>query len=228
MLSERLKMVADMVDKCRFVADIGTDHAYLPIYLIKNGIAERAVAADISSGSCKKALDNIRRSGLEDYIEVRCGNGLEVMTEDEIPDTIVISGMGGMLAIDVLKSHKCGSLAPCLVLQVQRDICAVRKHIISSGYKIKAEDMLREDGKLYTAISAVKGRDTEYTELEYMFGRYLLKSKAPLLREYIEYEHKKILNVLSRLEKMDGEDIKKRRTELERLSVLQKEALECL
>lgn len=228
MLSERLKMVAGMVAPCDYLADIGTDHAYLPIYLIKNGTVKRAVAADISAGSCEKAQRNITANKLNSLIEVRCGNGLAVMGENEIPDTIVIAGMGGMLAIDVLKSHISGSSAQCLVLQVQRDIYAVRKHLHKTGYIIADEQMLKEDGKVYIAILAKKGGSEQYSELEYHFGRFELMRKSPVLKEYIEIEHNKIVKVLNSLLNKHSEEIEIRKAELNALAALQEEALKCL
>jgi tRNA (adenine22-N1)-methyltransferase len=227
-LSERLKMVADMVEPCDLVADIGTDHAYLPIYLYKNGIINRAVAADISKGSCDKAIKNIKAHGLGEHIEVRCGNGLAVFGADECPDTIVIAGMGGMLAIEVLKSHSCGKNAKRLVLQVQRDIYAVRKYLHTIGYKIIAENMLREGGKYYTAMAAVKGDDEVYSEADYHFGKILLRNGNKVLKEYIEFEHNKINKVLSSLENMSGDEIEVRKKELEAMASIQREALKCL
>lgn len=228
MLSARLKMVADMVKPCDLMADIGTDHAYLPIYLIKNGIIKQAVAADISRGSCDKAERNIRANHLENYIEVRCGNGLKVMGQEEIPDTIVIAGMGGMLAINVLNSHKCGSSTQRLILQVQRDIYAVRKHLHAKGYRIEDENIIKEDGKVYTAMAAVKGDEAPYTEAEYYFGRLLLAEKNPVLKEYIAFENNKIKNVLASLKDKHSEEIEIRKAQLKWLNNIQKEALKCL
>lgn len=227
-LSARLNMVAAMVKPCDFLADIGTDHAYLPIYLYKKGVIKCAVAADISKGSCDKAKENINLHGLNNYIDVRCGNGLDVIKENEQPDVIVIAGMGGMLAIDVLNSGKCTGSAAQLVLQVQRDIDKVRRYIHSIGYKIEAEDILKEDGKIYTAISAVKGKDTVYTEGDYYFGKLLIESKNPILKEYIEFEHNKLNRVLSSLNDKNTEEINVRRRELGRMIDIQEEVLKCL
>lgn len=227
-LSKRLRMVADMTRSCDLLMDVGTDHGYLPIYLTQKGTIKRAIASDVSKGSCEKAERNVLAHHLKDKIQVRCGNGLEVLAKDEMPDCIVMSGMGGMLAIDVLKSAYQGSIAPRLVLQVQRDIYAVRKHLHKTGYKIICEDMLKEDNKVYVAMAAVKGEDAAYTEVQYHFGKLLLESKNQILKEYIAYEHNKIINVLSSIEHMQTEETEERKIELKKLSNLQKEALECL
>lgn len=206
MLSKRLKQVADMVKKCNVIADIGTDHGYIPIYLVKNGIAKRAVAADISPGSCKKAQLNIGISHLSDLIDVRCGNGLEVIEKGEKIDAIVIAGMGGLMTISVLESSKdTVEGAEQLVLQPQRDIDKVRRYLHSIGYKITDEKMIVESDKFYNIINAEKGNE-EYNDIEYLFGRKLIESKSSVLNEYVEREDNKILKVLENLENKEMKD----------------------
>lgn len=203
MLSERLNMVADMVAKCGVMADIGTDHGYIPIYLVKNNIVRSAVAADISQGSCNKARVNIDLSGLGDKIDVRCGNGLEVIAKGEKVNAIVIAGMGGLMAISVLESNKEAVENACqLVIQPQRDIDKVRRYLHSIGYYIEDENMLREKDKFYTAISAFKGNE-KYNDIEYMLGKKLIEKKSSALKEYAEYENNKVLNILKNMEERD-------------------------
>ena len=165
MLSKRLQKVADTVNKSNIVADIGTDHAYVPIYLVKNKVANKAIAADISQGSCKKAQLNVNNKHLNHLIDVRCGNGLEVIKADEIIDTIIIAGMGGLMTISVLESNKKAvNNARQLVLQPQKDIYKVRQYVHSIGYKITNETMLVDNNKYYNIINAEKGIE-KYTEL---------------------------------------------------------------
>lgn len=200
MLSKRLQQVADTVIKTDIVADIGTDHAYIPIYLVKKGIVKKAVAADISKGSCKKAQININSSHLENLIDIRCGNGLEVINKGEKINSIIIAGMGGLMAISVLKSNKeAVNNAEQLVLQPQRDIDKVRRYVHKVGFKIADEKMLIDSDKFYTIINAVKGEES-YTEIEYMFGKRLIESKSLVLKEYIKIELNKLLMVLKNME----------------------------
>lgn len=199
MLSKRLKQVADTVINTEILADIGTDHAYIPIYLVKKGIVKKAIAADISKGSCQKAQLNINVSHLNNLIDVRCGNGLEVIENDEKIGAIVIAGMGGLMAISVLESNKIAvANASQLVLQPQRDIDKVRRYVHSVGYKIADEKMLIDGDKFYTVINAIKGNE-HYTEIEYLFGKKLIESKSEVLKEYIEIELNKLLIVLKKM-----------------------------
>ncbi len=199
MLSKRLQKVADTVNKSNIVADIGTDHAYVPIYLVKNKVANKAIAADISQGSCKKAQLNVNNKHLNHLIDVRCGNGLEVIKADEIIDTIIIAGMGGLMTISVLESNKKAvNNARQLVLQPQKDIYKVRQYIHSIGYKITNETMLVDNNKYYNIINAEKGIE-KYTELEYLFGKILIENKSIILKEYVNIELNKIITVLKNM-----------------------------
>lgn len=229
MLSRRLNTVVSQVKKCKLLADIGTDHGYVPIYLVKNNIADKAIAADISKGSCDKAKTNISLYGMSNSIQVRCGNGLEVINEDEAVETIIISGMGGLLTIEVLKSNTSAvDRASQLILQPQRDIEKVRMYLHSIGFKIINEEMLFESGKYYTIINAVKGNDNKYTEIEYYFGKFLLKNKSDVLKQYLEHEYKKINIVLDNINNNASEDATKRKMEIEKLKEIYEEGLKCL
>ncbi len=209
------------------LADIGTDHGYLPIYLIKNNIIERAVAADISKGSCDKAYRNIALHNMDRYIDVRCGNGLEVISEGDKTDCIVIAGTGGLLAINILQSNpNVVNNASQLVLQPQRDIDKVRLYIHSVGFKIADENMIKEKGKYYTVINAVKGSES-YTPLEYLFGRTLIKKRSPVLKEFAKEELYKIMNILENMQKSNKTE-KAKYKELTELSELYEEVLKCL
>ena len=229
MLSNRLKNVVSQVNTGNLIADIGTDHGYVPIYLIKNSIAKKAIAADISKGSCDKAKTNISLYRLNDKIDVRCGNGLEIIKDSEIIDTIIISGMGGLLTIDVLKSNeKAVKNANQLILQPQRDIERVRAYLHSINYKIINEEMLMESGKYYTIINAVKGSDEEYSEIEYYFGKFLLNKKSAVLKKFIDHEYKKINIVLDNISNNAVENADERISQLKHLKSLYEEALKCL
>lgn len=227
MLSKRLQQVADTVKKSNTIADIGTDHAYIPIYLIKNGIAKRAVAADISEGSCKKARININSNHLTDLIDVRCGNGLEVINGSEVINSIIIAGMGGLMAISVLESNKeAVQRAEQLVLQPQKDIDKVRRYIHSIGFKIVNEKILVDSDKYYNIIEAEKGKEC-YSEAEYVGGKILIESKSPILKEYIEFEDNKLLIVLENMKKNNKEESEAFKR-LERLHLNYVEVKKCL
>lgn len=215
-LSDRLKLIAGYVKKCDFLADIGTDHAYIPVYLLQKGIIKRAVGSDISRGSVEKARKNAQRYGMTEFIDLRCGDGLEAIRDDEQPDCIVIAGMGGMLAIEVMKK-KLSVLkgAERIILQPQRDIDRVRYFMHENGFKIVDEAMIIEDKKFYNVIVCEKGKDSKYGKYDYWFGKKLIERKNPALKEYISCELHKMNIVFASLEGKNKEHIVERKKQIE-------------
>ena len=154
-ISERLRTVAGMVSPGCRLADVGTDHAYIPIYLMQNGVIPQAVAMDINQGPLLRATENIRRYGLTGRIETRLSDGLEKLQAGEA-DTILIAGMGGLLMVRILENGQ-GVLAGCreLVLQPQSDIRSVRAYLEEKGWQLDREDLVFEDGKYYPMMRAI-------------------------------------------------------------------------
>ena len=194
-LSERLKTVAGLV-KYRSIADIGTDHGYIPCYLAYQNNIDKAIACDVNKGPLNKASENVTHYGFEDIIETRLGSGLELLNKGEA-DTVIIAGMGGILICDILKNgtDKLEDVKQ-LILQPQRDIYSVRKLIHQLGFKIDEEKMLCEGGKYYNIISAVKGSEFYTDELYYYFGKKLIESKSSVLKEYVTLRLNKYQNIL--------------------------------
>lgn len=225
-LSKRLNAVAQMV-KEETVADIGTDHGYLPIYLVSEKGLKRVIACDVNKGPLNKAKENINERGLSDYIETRLGNGLEKVKPYEC-ECITISGMGGMLVISILENgFETVKSAKRLVLQPQHDIPRVREYVLKNGFKIEDEKMLVEDGKTYTVINAVKGEEAPYSEAELAFGRVLIKRKDRELYSYIVRRKEKLEKIMENIrEKGDLES--DRFKELEREHSLCGEVLKWL
>lgn len=155
-ISDRLKRVANCVKKDSIVADIGCDHAYTAIYLIRNNIAKKVIAMDINKGPLEKAKKNICSNGLEESIETRLSDGGKELRKGEV-DTILISGMGGRLTSKILEDSL-EIVRDCrqLVLQPQSEIHLVREYIANIGFRIEYEDMFIDEGKYYVVINALK------------------------------------------------------------------------
>lgn len=199
-ISLRLKTVADMVHE-KSIADIGTDHGYVPIYLVKSGKIEKALACDINKGPLEKAQSNVKENCLESVIETRLGSGLVPVKKGET-DCAVIAGMGGMLIIDILKaSADVADGLKQMVLQPQLDADEVRKYIHSIGFRIEKEDFILDAGKYYTVISAVKGEEKYDTKADYVFGKVNIESKNPVLKEFIEKKLVTNSRILENIEK---------------------------
>lgn len=148
-LSNRLRAAAELVSTGSRIADIGTDHAYLPIYLVERQRAVSAIALDVNEGPLKRAKAHIHACGMAEKIELRLSDGMQKLSAFEV-DTAVLTGMGGGLMIRILKAYPevTSSLTEC-VLQPQSEIAKVRTFLLEEGFLFLAEDMVKEDGKYY-------------------------------------------------------------------------------
>ncbi|MCC8047337.1 MAG: class I SAM-dependent methyltransferase [Clostridiales bacterium] len=155
-LSERLSAVAAMVTPGMVLADIGTDHAYIPIALVERDVIPRAIAADVNPGPLKRAAEHIRAHGLADRISTRLCDGLAAFSQGEV-QSIVIAGMGGALTTRILQDGKHlfdVTNTPELILQPQSEVSRVRLWLWQNGWEIEQEDMIFEDGKYYPMMKA--------------------------------------------------------------------------
>lgn len=216
-LSKRLQTIADFVKKGAVVADIGTDHAHIPIYLIKNNIISKAYACDINAGPLEKAKENINYYGIKN-IELRLSNGLEKLKTDEA-DTFIIAGMGGELIIDILdRGQGFFDKKNTFILSPHTKIEEVRNYLLRKGLKILKEDMCIDEGKFYTVMEAVyMGKTFSYTKGELLFGKYLIDNKNPVLFEYLKKEKQKYLNIIL----ADGINDTRRRELKDRLDIIE-------
>lgn len=154
-LTPRLLNIVSHV-KGRTAADIGTDHAYVPLELIKKGICSRVIASDVRQGPVDIARDNIRKNNSSECIEVRMGSGLSVLTPGETED-IIIAGMGGELIRDIIKSDYETAVKSRLILQPMNSQYELRHYLLENGFKIVCEDISVEGFKVYNLIVAEAG-----------------------------------------------------------------------
>lgn len=225
-LSFRLKKLTEKITPSNNLIDIGTDHAYIPIFLYKNNIITSALACDISKGSLEKAKINIRNNNLQNVIQTRLSNGFEKITKDDNPQSILIAGMGGMLIINILEDGKLiVNESKELILQPQKDIPKVRQYLHKNGFKIVDDEIIIDDFKYYTIIKAIKGIENPYTEAEYMFGKIQIDNKSQILKQYIEYNINKISNIILSLQNTNATS---RLNNLKNELDLHKEVLKCL
>lgn len=149
LLSDRMRAVTALVSPCRSMADIGCDHGYVAIELIRSHTCERVIAMDINKGPLARAKMNIREYAMQDYIETRLSDGAAALAPNEA-DGIICAGMGGRLVIEILEQSReliCDMKQ--LILQPQSELDEVRKYLRGTGYLIEKEDMIFEDGKYY-------------------------------------------------------------------------------
>jgi tRNA (adenine22-N1)-methyltransferase len=228
-LSKRLETVAEYIPKHSTVADIGSDHAYLPCYAVKKGLAKAAVAGEIAEGPFQSAKKQVQSSELEHLIDVRKGDGLEVIAKGEV-DCIVIAGMGGSLIASILEAGK--EKLPGvsrLILQPNVGSGQVRKWLLKNGWEIVDEQILEEDAKIYEIIVAEKGdpyRPYDQLDAGILLGPILLKKKNDAFYQKWKHEYEKWGNILNQLNKAESPDkTVEKRTELMKKRNLVKEAL---
>lgn len=228
-LSNRLKAIADLVESNSIIADIGTDHGYIPIYLAQKGIIKHAYAMDINKGPLEKAKKNINKYNLDKIVETRLSNGLEKLSEGEA-DTIIIAGMGGKLISQILLAYPdVVKASKRLILSPHSDVKEIRIRLHDLGFKIDKELMIKEEVKYYNIIEAIKDiKREQYTAEEYLYGKILIDKKDPLLKEYLQNKKKKLDYLINSLEFKDSENAIKRKKELELEQEIIFEVLECL
>ncbi len=180
-LTPRLTAVADLAGENTSLADIGTDHAYIPIYLMQKGLISKAIAADINTGPLERADKNIRKAGLSDKITLRQSDGLDNIKDNEA-ETIVIAGMGGEIISHMLEKPKPAGIKK-MVLQPMTDIPLVRKKLHENGMIITAERLAAEKDKIYTVIACVCGNGQAFSDEDYIVSPFI--KDDPIFTEYI-------------------------------------------
>lgn len=219
-LSKRLETVISFVKPGSRVADVGTDHGFVPIELVLRKLAAGAVAMDVRPGPLGRAQEHIRQRGLEGRIETRLGDGVERLGTGEA-DTVVIAGMGGPLVIHIMEQgRRLWGHVEHWILSPQSELDKVRRFLHRNGFYIAREDMVAEEEKYYTVIDAVfkgnhpQGRK-EMTEMEYRYGPRLMEERNQVLLEYLEREKCQLAGIAERLREKTGEKAEARRKELE-------------
>lgn len=216
-LSERLTAVAKMVTETEILADVGTDHGYIPVFLAGQKRIQKAIAMDVNAGPLKRAQEHIHQYGLESVIETRLSDGLSALKPCEA-DSIVIAGMGGNLMKRILiQGEQVAQTAKELILQPQSEIMEFRRFLWENGYEITTEDMVFEDGKYYPMMRAVpcNHREKEPDILAFKYGERLLAQKHPVLRQYLVWQEAQKKKILEKMQKNAKQDVSSRVIELE-------------
>ena len=194
-LDSRLMAIANLVRKDKIFADIGTDHAYLPVYLVEKGVIEKAIAADLRVGPLENAKLAVDSYNYSDKIELRLSDGLYNFKENEVEE-IAVAGMGGLLISSFIeRTNWLKNSDIHLILQPMTHIEELRKALFNNGFIIDNEVVAEDGDKLYIIISAYfYGDATTYTDLDLIVGRLSLNqddlSKKYLTKIYEKYNKK--------------------------------------
>ncbi|HEY9062686.1 MAG TPA: class I SAM-dependent methyltransferase [Pseudobacteroides sp.] len=186
-LKGRLKLIASKTVKCDTVCDVGTDHAYIPIYLVENNICKKAIACDVKPGPIMAAKKHIGYFGLSKFIDARLGDGLDPIEENEA-NVVIIAGMGGYLISRII-SDGISKVKNCdnIVLQPMNEAECLRKWLYENGFEIQDEELTNEGEKIYNVITTKwTGKPSTRDEVYYHFGEKLFERNDPLLKTFIE------------------------------------------
>lgn len=223
-LSKRLQVVADYVDEGARLADIGSDHAYLPCYLVEDNKIERAVAGEVVEGPYQNAKKEVESRSLQDRIAVRLGDGLSVLKESDSINTVTIAGMGGSLIRSILESGqelKKIDGSETLILQPNINERTLREYLVENNYKITDESIIKENEKIYEIIKANPSKEPiSYTEKELLFGPVLLEVKPPIFIEKWKSMLQKNQFILSQMDQAKAADKLKKKALKEELDLI--------
>ena len=186
-LDGRLGLAFSLYDRCDTGADIGTDHAYLPIALLKAGKCRRMILTDISEGALENAREHIARAGLTDRVRFRLGDGLGAL--DAPAGMISILGMGGKTIRNILEEGRERLGGAPLILSAHTDLPHVRRGVMNIGYHLVSEDPCLAAGRYYLVMRAEPGEE-DMTEREIRLGRALYRSESPALAGWLDHRLK--------------------------------------
>lgn len=219
-IGKRLEKIASYVKKGMCVADIGTDHGYIPLYLVKEKISPFALAMDVNQGPLQKAQENICNHLLEHQIRTRLSDGIRQLQAAEV-DCVIIAGMGGSLILkileqdlDKLKTFKRFIISP------HSEVESVREEVLKLGLDIVDEDILFEEGHFYPILICEPTEQIKYLDYElpydasviYRYGRFLIQRKQTCFFAYLELQREKLQQLIK---KVQGANAKMRLEELE-------------
>jgi tRNA (adenine22-N1)-methyltransferase len=209
-LTKRLEVIADLVDRNAVLADIGSDHGYLPVYLVEKKIINRAIASDVNQGPEDNAISTVKQYKMENEVEVRLGSGLNTLSMDDKIDTVVIAGMGGNLISQLLEDEKeLARSVKKLILQPMTTKIELRKYLLNNGYTIVEEKIAIEGEKIYEIIVAEVGEGELWDEVYYDIGKRF-DTQSEEYATFISEKLKKYKNIVSKIESKGGDSSKEK------------------
>lgn len=202
-LSKRLATVAAFVPQDAVVADIGSDHAYLPCFLVNQGIVKKAVAGEVVKGPYESACHEVQREQLSEQITVRLANGLEAIQPEDGVTAVTIAGMGGPLIASILDHYPQGLEGVTrLILQPNIHAIVIREWAVAHDFMIVDEAIIKEDGKIYEILVLEKGKKP-LSELELLLGEKLMAERNDVFVEKWTHEIAQWHTVLKNMEKAE-------------------------
>lgn len=215
-LSPRLRAISEITPHCKCFADIGTDHAYLPVYLCMCKKVEKAIASDIVKGPLLRAESTINKFDMNDKISVRLGPGVSTLSRNEA-DVVAVCGMGGLIIANILKEGRdilCGTER--ILLQPMTAVTELREYLLADNWSIDDEYLIEDNGKLYNILSiSPNGENVKYNKVELFLGKKLIEKKPPLYAQYLDKKINKLKKMLDGLGISKSENSKEKKKEVD-------------
>ena len=235
-VSKRIDFIVDNLDKVECLADIGTDHGYVPLLALEREKANKVIACDINKDPLDKAKLNAILEGIVgNEIDFRLGSGLKPLEMKEA-NSVVIAGMGGNLIRDILEAdmEKVNSLEslilgikkliqlPCLILVPAQNPEVLREYLYENNYEIIKEDLCFDEGVYYELfkVRRAEGHATELDSIYYEISPMLLRQKHPLMREYLESKIKNYSKILGFISEDSESAILRKKEVEEKISII--------
>lgn len=188
-LKPRLAALAGLVPEGSVVADIGTDHAYLPVWLVRQGLARKVIAVENRSAALEKARRSLDLFSGGRGIDLRLGDGLEPVRREDGVEVVVIAGLGGRSICRILwASREKWDWFRLLLLQPMQEAALLRRWLLANGLCLVAERLAREGRRIYKIMAVRRGRQEISDPLLYELGPCLVRDRDPLLAPLIERE----------------------------------------
>lgn len=211
-LTPRLRLIASLVSPGAVVADVGTDHGYVPVWLLQNGVARLAFATDINRGPLSRARQVAQDYGEQERMSLILCDGLRGV-QPHAADTVVIAGMGGETIQGILEAAAWTKENTRLILQPQSKQPELRRWLRESGYRITGEFLVRDTGKIYNVLTAEGGAMPIPSTAALYAGELRLHHDKALLAEYLEMSRGKLMELADKLGQSARDDDKRRRDE---------------
>ncbi len=229
-LSNRLEKVVSYIPTGSRIADIGSDHAYLPCYAISKGVASYAIAGEVVKGPYLSAEKQVEESDLTHAIDVRMGDGLQVIAPGEV-DCITIAGMGGALIASILEKGKVKlDGVTRLILQPNIGARAIRVWLFENGWELQSEEIIEEESKIYEILVAEKGNSErpyskDHKDKQILMGPFLLLEKNEAFIKKWKQELEQWNKILRNMEKAEEskELIERRKDILTKIRLVKEE-----
>ena len=222
--SKRIEFIVSNLEKVTTLADIGTDHGYVPLLALRNGICEKAIACDINKDPLAKGKLNAILEGIDDKIDFRLGNGFEPLEVNEVEE-VVIAGMGGNLIRDIIEKdlNKAASRNYLVLIPAQNPE-VLREYLYKNDFEIIKEDLCFDEGIYYELFKVRKaeGHATELDSIYYEISPMLLRSKHPVMKEYIDFKIEDYNKILGFITDNSDSAIKRKEEVASKIEILSK------